>query len=858
MRYLKTMALTVLLGSGAWAGITLQQDNTQAPSQSMPTQGQYTLEEYAGDDANTTQKEEGFHSSTGYSRTKNPDGTFTTTGDLNLSNNRDMEEFFKYRSQSNNAMRVINALGNRNEQARDRYEIDAKKLTNDYLYTMYSDSNETNYTRRSDAMREFMVNHTVSGKTIKCYVKRELVPKYFCPLPGMNQTLYGGDPADESTEVKRACDEVCVTPTLGCRGADTGEADVVSSGDVVTYAAGDTGSTSLTFHLNEKLRFTNLRYRIHARKNPSVSWEQFKAAPVSLPYRLEYTDRANVRKTAVSRYPVFIDDNESEVLVGAMPDAKEVVLTFMTPEFDASGSYAEKSLGDYLSDIRVDGFEVHYASSEYYFCSMDQIVTDVSTQCKTGKIYNISGANGSFKVCVKASGVKGPEPTYHAFYSRERCEQACVRREECMPTFAHYTFSQITSPQAYRISIGCADTPGNAACSPALCEQLIGSEQMPMQEAVYSPTRTARYTVVGGAELPDVRRPKLDLDAERVAAASGNYEAAFTEEMKDVAYDNMIKHGTFNYVEKTIAEGTPHEYAYSRQVVPNASPYKPSKISVQWLVKPRSDEYDRMQYRFFVVARYEVIYQPISGVFMTDDSYSTSYAEENRPYFKDEMLASLLPTGGYKPFYLVEYAYIQDNNVTSAEWRLNMQHRKARYVRYDAAGDALVTAGSEPLTAAKTEPFSKALNWKTLDVSDDLFEDFTTGARGVMFARQETEGDTALPTKRWAGARDVTAGSLGRIRLYGFYARSSMDQRTAVDRILKSDEEDAEKYLFYDSVRFRSLPNKIKGDGIMDASPVRIFLKGSPSSMDASAILSPRPEDEGKDAVMFMFLYKDN
>lgn len=833
---------------------TLLQDRTLAPTQSMPTSGQYNLDDYSHNDANATTVREGFHPQGSYSRTLNPDGTYTTTGDLNLSNNSHMKEFFKYRSRQNNAMTVINALGNRNDQSRDRYEIDAKKLTNQYLYEQYPDSNETNYTKEMTLLREFAINHSVSGKTIKCYIKRELIPKYFCPLEGLNQTLYGGHPADESTEVKRTCDEVCVTPTLGCRGADTGESSIERRSGTATFAPGDTSEQPFVFNLNDKLKFRSLRYRLHVEKSANVNWAQYKAAPVTLPYRLEYTDRAGVDHVAVSRYSIFLDDNDSNVLVGALPDAKRVRLTFYPPEYDASGVYAGTQLGDYLASVTISDFEVRYASSEYYFCNIDQIVTDPATQCQNGKIYQMAGTNGSFKVCVQPRGVKGPEPLYNAFYSRERCEQACVHREECVATFRHYTFAQITSPQSYRISVGCSDTPGNGACSPQLCEQMIRSEQMPMQEAVYSPTRTAKYTVVGGAELPDVRRPKVDLDAERAAASSGDYEGVFTETMKDAAYDNMIKYSTFNYVEGTVGEPTKIEYAYEREVHPSASPYKPSKIAVRWLVKPSSIEYDGANYKFYVIARYEVIYQPISGLFLTDDSYNTTYDKDNFPYFKDVIFASLQPDGHFVPFYLDEYAYIQRGDPSRTDWEKNLQHRNPRYVRYDAAADALLTAsGSAVLTPFRSEAFSKAVNYKSLSAVDDLFERFTTGRDGMMFVRQESEGSTVLPDKRWSGSREESAGSLGRVQLFGFYKKGgSLEARIPVEM----DEKELDGKIFYDTARYKSLSDKIKGDGAMGASPVHIFLKGPASQMDASATLEPGPRDEGKDAVMFMFLYK--
>jgi len=854
--------LAAILYSAAAYGFMLSTDRTQSKTTSLPDNTQeesYQLEDYSGEDANTTIRRKNFPPSSGFTFTKNADGTMTRNGDLNMSNITDVKEFFKYRATDNNALHIINKLGNRNEASKDMFQIDQERLTTQYLREMFPESNDTNISFQAESLHDFMLERSVKGKHIKCYVKRSLIPKYRCPISGMEGTLYGGNPKDDSLVVKNYCDELCVSPPLGCRGANSGEqANVLISGSA-TYSAGDSQATPVMFTLpiNDKLRIDNIRFTIRANKNNNVDWHDFELSPIKMRYGIEYTDTKGTDHTAVFNYPTDVDLNISVVTLGALPNAKEVRVTFYPPYLMLEGAYKDEHLSDYLQDVTVSDLQVKYISDQYYFCAKDQIVFDEATDCPDGKIYTTNGEDGSFKICVSETGIKGPEKSYHGFYSRQSCERSCTYREECVPTFEHYDFADLKNKAAYRIDVGCVDDVGNSDCSPALCETLFASEQMPEQEAVYSPSQAVKYTVVGGSELPNVRRPKLDLAGEAVAAATGEYEDVFTETMKDAAYDNMIKSGTFNYVKQTVAQGTNPQNAYHRSVYRDPSPYKPPRIEIQWLVKPSSSDYNGDQYRFYMVAVFETIYKPISGVFITSDAYSTSYDQKNTPMFKDETYAALSSTEKFTPFFLKEYRWIQESNTSDFEWKENMQHFESRYVSYNTSSDSFISASpSAYVPYFKLQVFDRNKNWETFMVCDNLTERFTQENIGMVFIRQEKTGSTALPLKRWAGTVDTnSSGSLGRVRMYGFFTPSS--QQLKASEIVKLIEDEPDKHIFFDTARYKSLPDEIEGDGAIKTSPIHIYLKGDTRELDGSAVINPPVQDEGKDAVLFMYLYEE-
>lgn len=848
----------VLMVASLLSAFSLDRNKTDDRTDNMPSGGEYAIE---GDCEPTATIKEGFDELTGYERTVEENGTITRSGDLNLSNNTDMMEFFKDRGDANNAQHVINAMGNKDDASRDMYVIDTEKMTTQYLIENHPDSNAAKNAARAGELNEFLFNHSVDGKHISCYVKRELIPKYRCPLDGLDQTLYGGHPSDDSLSVKRTCDEVCVTPPMGCLGADSGFEEEETFPEL-DFRWDNTPYHPLhvfTIPVNPNLQMRRILFQIRVFINANVhNWHDTFMAELRMPYRVDYTDVDGFEHTLIQFHPYNLDQRIAEIAIGAIPHAKEVRITVYRPRTNETAPFPLDNIAFLYHTVNLSKFRVEYASDEYFFCSLNQIVTDPNTQCQGGEIYNASGSDGSFKVCVREEGIKGPESRYHGFYSRESCNRACVLRQDCMPTLEHYTYQQVTDPNAYRVTVGCADTPGNADCSPTLCEEMFRSEQMPDQEIVYSPTKAARYTVVAGAELPDARRPKVDLDGEQQAAGSGDYEAVFTDTMKDAAFDNMIKDGTLNYAKNLIGQPTEVQNAYRRAAYRDASPYLPPRIQLQWMVKPRAEDYNGQDYDFYIIAKHEVIYHPISGIFLTDDSYNTAYSSDNAPYFKDEIFSYRRSDGIFEPFYVKEYAWLQENNITDALWKENTQSMEKRYILYDGANDRYNTAS--PLTqvaAYATRPFDRNRNWEIFMAAQDIASEIMTGTRGMTFVRQESTGPTVLPEKRWIGDPDETAASLGRARFYGFFSHGGGITAQQIVEALE-EEGDGAGYLFYDTDRYRSLPDEIAGDGAMPTSPVKLFQKGPPDNRLVSIELNPRAQDEGKQAVMFMFLYKDN
>jgi hypothetical protein len=753
-------------------------------------------------------------------------------------------------------------MGQRNEAARDIYGTDPSKFTKAYLQSAHPDSKEANITSRASALVDNLKSKAAKSKYLKCYAKRKLLPQFFCPIPGMESgSRIGGDASDDSMSTQRYCDDYCISPdTYGCRSANTGLQSVDASGEAHEFKwQEDDLSFSVTFNLEAKLKLKSLSYEKTVEIDSEIAESDFNLAPFTMRYRLQYLDKNSEWQYLISNHAMSLKAGFERVTLSAIPDATKVKITFFHPALEKTGKYKNKSGKDYLKRLKLENFQVNYYDDKYYFCNIDQVILNVESECRGGKIYNMTGDSGVFKVCVQQAGIKGPEETYNAFYTKDSCEQACRIRMECVQTFDRFTYQQVTDPNAFAVEVGCVDEPSNTSCSPNACKTLFKKHSMPNSEIVYSPDDGSRMTVVAGSEIPGTRRPKVNLDGEEAAIGDGEYDDVFTDSMKDIALENMIKKGTYNYIDTTVSEDTEAENAYERIVMKNESPYKPTTIGINWLYKPRAWEInDGMTYKLFLLAKIEVIYRPVSGTFYTKGGYATTYEPGNFPFFKDEVYAVKRSDGVFEPFFVREYAYIQDSNLSDTEWKINAQSVEQRYIKYDASSDSYLTSsGSDTLKYFDTATFSGNKNWETFRVINDMANDFYKGSNGMVFVRQETNGFTQIPIKKWRGARDEdSAATLGRIRLYGLVSPMSFSPQSSQGRSAIDDPKMMDHFIFYDTAAYSLLSDSIQGDGVIKNHSVKLFAKGKPNNLSVSAEIKPDIHDEGKDAILFMYLYK--
>lgn len=859
------LLLSILAEAGTISGAVLFHNNKSSRVESMPDADapDYNLSEQSVGLYSTQSIQKNFDEGNGFKFEMDENGSYKRTGDLNLSLPTNLKEFFKYRSKGNNGATVINNMGQNNEVSRDIYGTDPSKFTRSYLQLTHEGSKEANISLRAESLSAQLKSKTAKSKYIKCYAKRKLLPQYFCPIPGMeNGSRVGGEQSDDSMSTQRYCNDYCISPnSYGCRSANTGQyAEVSKTATHVFKWDKDDVSFSVSFNINDKLKLKGLSYDKTVTINKEKTTEHdFDLAPMKMRYRMEYLDKKDHWQYLVTNYSMNLQAGFERVMLTAIPDAKKVKITFFHPTLESTSIYKDKTGDDFLKQLVLENFKISYYDDKYYFCNIDQVIFDVASECRGGKIYTMTGDNGSFKVCVQRSGIKGPEETYNAFYTKESCDQACRIRMDCVQTFDRFSYRQITDPSAFSVEVGCVDEPSNSNCSPNTCKELYRGHKLPNTEIVYSPEEGSKMTVVSGSEIPGTRRPKIDLDGEESAIGSGNYDDVFTESMKDVAFENMIKKGTYNYIGTTVSENTETENAYERIVMKNESPYKPTNIGINWLYKPSAWQVgDAKTYKLYLLAKIEVIYRPVSGTFYMKGGLETTYSSDNFPFFKDEIYAVKRSDGIFEPFYIREYAFIQDSNLSDTEWRVNAQHINARYIRYDANSDSYKTASeSEILKYFKTTKFSGGKNWETFRVVDDMANDFYKGSNGMVFVRQETNSFTQLPIKKWRGATDTdSAATLGRIRLYGLVAPSSSSAQASQGRKAIDDPDKMDHFLFYDTAAYSLLSDTIQGDGVIKDSGIKLFAKGNQNNLSVAADIKPDIQNEGKDAILFMYLYK--
>lgn len=774
-------------------------------------------------------------------------------------NTDQIAEMFKFRG-STTYTEFADRMSDNSEVMRDVAEKRGKAMTREYLYERHPDSAEANISREGESLQEMLLQTLMDPEHIKCFVKRELMPKFYCPIRGMEQgSLVGGDPEDDLQKVKEHCDSYCVSPSYGCRKADSGYPASITPDQVLVFDTQEEMSTqSFTFDINPRQSLKRVSYTIDVRLT-DLGQERFSSMEIpieikSSTYALSKDANMSEQPELISdRYPYEMESLVETVSVYSLSGSTKASLLFFPPELLKRGVFNDFALSEIVSSVTISSLLIEYHSSDYHFCSIGQLVSDASRECEGGMIYEVKAADGDFKVCKKDGIIQGEEPDYGAFFTQERCEGACVQSAECVRTYQHY--ADYTGLEKYKINVGCVDDPQNQRCTPQQCEAFFRSHEMPLSELVYDLEEGTKTTVLSGAQVSGVMRPKIDIDMEHDAGASLDpdaYENVFNASMKDAAYNAMIKKGTFAYSRVPVSQPTAVENA-CRIVEPSSDGgryYTDVQTSTElyWKLKPSSHDIGTgVEQHLYLVAVIETAFRPASGTFSTKDGQTTTEAETS---YKDVSYLYKTPAGTFEPFYIDEYAMVMGDKDSGGVWMKNEKNRSAGHVVYDSIEDVMLASSeTNPATSFHKQTFDGYQDYEEYQIAVDPQQTFFSSP-GALFRSQEVVDEGALPLKRYgSGVDEKTKGVLIAYRYYGIYSKEALDDSEVLALI---DDE----HLVYDSKKGSSNKSKIYGDGHTHSDNVRMFIKGVPSDLKMSVELAPTIEEEDKEAVLFMFLFE--
>lgn len=790
-------------------------------------------------------------------------------------NNAQILEMFKNRS-GVSANDFINRMTQNSSMLKEMQSKRGDQLKKEYIYSQYGGTQEVVDMQKIDNLQDRLFATAAKPNTIRCYAKRKLIPKYYCPLNGMSfGARVGGSPDDDMDAVKRKCNSFCKTESLGCRSVQIGAEKFIPASNAIVFDT--TSSNTMTtqtiqFDLNpkQKLKWVKYSYLIewseyaidHNLTDRNATFEFLTSA-----YRLEQEQDPSAQMSLVSdRYPYQTSSIYGETAMHTFDMAAKGMLMFYPPKLIKKGPFLNLELKDVVKKITFTGVDIQYVDNRYFFCGASQVVNDPSTECKDGIVYDVNATDGFYRICRSSSVPHGPEPEYGAYFTQTECDQACQQKADCVETYEDY--QNLTDNERYKVQVGCISDVLNSSCTDDMCKKYFEARTMPMEERVYSRDGGVSLTVQSGVQVPGVIRPKIDIAAELAAAQSSDpsaYEALFAQAKKDGAYQEMISKGTYNYSKHTVGEGEPFEYAV-RIVKPQnqtGNYYSVNTVGqneIWWKLKPASADIDNTNKHLYVVAKIEDVFTPASGTFTSaavdnttqtvgsTNPTGTSTASQN--LYKDILYAYMGPNNSVKPFYLKEYAEVQGGGLAVQTWADNQTNRRDWYVAYDPATDTMIAASrDEPGRVFTDKQFGGNVNYEEIKVISDTKQTFKTSP--ALLQSQQVVNQGALPIKHYMQYSSGTTGMMANVTFYGIYSSDTLTNSQIMQMVEQGD-----MYKFYNMLSADKNKQSISGDGIMQSKNVKIFIKGNPSNMTVSTELNPNIEEEDKDVTLFMFLFQ--
>ena len=490
-----------------------------------------------------------------------------------------------------------------------------------------------------------MINNRLSSNTIQCYVSRELLPSYYCPIPGKDANTYPDyrhvktlddlkkTIATNTVEAKKTCNNLCFQQDncVFYKILNKTHVTAKKKSYIIFPLKNDNYPVKVYIPLDNRMSVTRLNFTVKAEPNT----HNYKLSEHNNLSFLKYYNAlgATIKiKTDIFAYyknkpaiPIvknFIIEIKNGLIVNPFVDLNMamdgLVIYFKKPYFfnssfkEVNTEFVNDVFHKYLKDIKVENIYTNYTSNSWWFCPFKQIVKD-QTECKT-PVLELKNGDSLVRICTDRAHRAGPDALSGGFYSNESCKASCVENENCQITYKHYKY--ITNLMGgvdgiYKLKVGCVNNNKNKNCTDAECKALFEDSKTRPNTEIVTQGDDTRVCTVRNKMLTKVLRPRVDLNNELNATTSQEISNVFISEMKDAAFQNMIQNQNFNVIKNAIGNESPRQQVYKLIKYNNSH----KQINIQ--IKPESFKYDdKKTYYLYSVLKIESIYRPEYGAFL--------------------------------------------------------------------------------------------------------------------------------------------------------------------------------------------------------------------------------------------------
>lgn len=495
--------------------------------------------------------------------------------------------------------------------------------------------------------------------------------------------------------------------------------------------------------------------------------------------------------------------------------------------------------------------KLYYQSNNKYLCPALQEVSPnggdtFAEQCPHGTINNIDG----FHICSNGI-IKGDNPD-GSFSNLNSCKSECNIAKKCvieMGSFDANIFNQIREGQLGTVSAdGKYTSAGNDIMKgAALCTNARNSNAKVIDESVFDAQSVPYNTVVNGALVPNVVRPRV-----MPGGSNLSYEKQKREEWKDGAYKWMLSNGRYSSDTSGIGGDTNSSFAYNISLSAGAdygSLSSTSKREFTWKLKPNALSYNNnILYRLYAVVKVDVekYEDTMNGRNIVRDQIwyiKTSQADTFVPFMRAKNYASAKPV-----------------NIGTGEIYPKLVLNNSAVYNFETFDTA--SLNWEPLASGTSAPSFQSSKF----IADDFWYEFKIfnsigniiyELPGLIKSSVSTNGHK---TDTYTGKFDGTGDGVAGYQIYTFFSQSNLtyqDLKNKIDQIDNSGLHQINNYgaKIYQSTAGNLFDRFIKPDNIDTNNNIEIYKYGPANKFSLKVRIKPRKEDIGKNAFIFIFMY---
>ncbi len=674
-------------------------------------------------------------------------------------------------------------------------------------------NNQVQETLKSSTLNSSSATITGADEGILCYITRDIPPSYKCNLPNNAGLLYGGEIGESGDLIKKRCENECFEQR-GC-------VEINHNPEVVTV-----DGTDIDIDTTAELESNWIQTAESSKDNLEsifkmdiltfdVSVEAAKDKMIYVDFT--YIDRDYKEIKLLDRYRIYEDGSQTVPINSIIRSAK---LKLYTEDEDVKAS---------LSNLKYS-----YIKNGRYICQAHQ---DISTKnpgqfaklCPSGNIVNIDIDNKSYKICADY-GVVGDNAD-GTFSTLDACQSICKRNYDCTLEMGSVSIDALKSFRE-----GCII--GQADCNDNLCKDLRVNGAMILEENVFDAGQHPRQTIVNGAQIPAVERPRPNADQDL------EFDELLAQENKDDSWKNMLQSNSFRVSAVTLDGNTQNENAFAIGINNDAS-YGYASIDKRagyWVHKPSALDVDSgALYKFYAVL--DVV---------TQRNEYNEFAQLQA--VKDRILyVKTSNDDTFKPFARrLNYAY--NNQVATTQdgvtsYTIEHTENKTSQWKFESFNEAMgkwyTISPSLTLENFHSETITMETPTKRRMVIGDL-NSLYYSLPGIK-RRVVTEGPYETPY--YDGAFDGTGDIVGRYAVHVYYTNGNAPTYQS----MLEDIENGVNLPIYDNLSASAYSQNVLGEGSDKVDDnIKLYLYGTIDKKTGFIHIKPDPKDVGQYGHIFI------